>query len=98
MAYSAGNALMEKRKHKRIQYGRTVNVVTTKGERLKLEVLDYSMGGMGLVGFPELEPGHVLEFESIMTLDGEERPLDLKGEVIHVQEQFQEYSFGVCFL
>lgn len=98
MANMVGNALMEKRKHKRIQYGRTVNVVTQDGERLKLEVLDYSMGGMGLVSLIELEPGHVLEFESIMTLDGEERPLELKGEIKHVQEQFQEYSFGVCFL
>jgi len=98
MANMVGNALMEKRKHKRVQYGRTVNVVTQDGERLKLEVLDYSMGGMGLVSLSELEPGHVLEFESIMTLDGEERPLELKGEIKHVQEQFQEYSFGVCFL
>lgn len=98
MAHTVGNALMEKRKHKRIQYGRTVNVVTDSGNRLKLEVLDYSMGGMGLVSHTEFIPGNVLEFESILTLDGEERPLELKGEVIHVQEQFQEYSFGVSFL
>ena len=89
---------MEKRKHKRIQYGRTVNVVTQNGDRLRLEVLDYSMGGMGLVSKTPFETGQVLEFESIMTLDGEQRSLDLKGEIRHVQEQFQEFSFGISFL
>lgn len=98
MAQTYGNALMEKRKHKRIQYGRIVNVVTDSGDKLKLEVLDYSMGGMGLVSHVEFTPGNVLEFESIMTLDGEERPLELKGEVVHVQEQFQEYALGVSFM
>lgn len=98
MTNTIGSALMEKRKHKRIQYGRTVNVVTQSGEKLRLEVLDYSMGGMGLVSHTPFETGQVLGFESIMTLDGEERALDLKGEVMHVQEQFQEFSFGVSFL
>ena len=89
---------MEKRKHKRIQYGRIVNVKTEGGDDLKLEVLDYSMGGMGLVSNAPFEPGDLLDFESIMTLDGDVRTLELKGEVRHVQEQFQEFSFGVCFL
>ena len=89
---------MEKRKHKRIHYGRIVNVRTNQGEDLKLEVLDYSMGGMGLVSQIPFSPGDVLDFESIQTLDGDVRPLEIRGEVRHVQEQFQEYSFGVCFL
>ena len=93
-----GNALMEKRKHKRIQYGRTVNVKTQNGKQLQLEVLDYSMGGMGLVSHTPFATGDVLDFESIMTLDGEVRNLELKGEVRHVQEQFQEFAVGICFL
>ena len=98
MTQTIGNALMEKRKHKRIQYGRTVSVKTQQGKNLKLEILDYSMGGMGLVGHTHFKPGDILEFESIMTLDGDRRNLELKGEVRHIQEQFQEFSFGVCFL
>jgi len=98
MNYSSGNVLMEKRKHKRIQYGRTVNIRTQGGDKLQLEVLDYSMGGMGLVSHVPFPAGEVLDFESIMTLDGEVRTLEIKGEVRHIQEQFQEYSFGVCFL
>lgn len=89
---------MEKRKHKRIQYGRMVNVKTQQGKALQLEILDYSMGGMGLVSHTPFATGEVLDFESIMTLDGEVRNLELKGEVRHIQEQFQEFSFGVCFL
>ncbi len=89
---------MEKRKHKRIQYGRTVKVKTEAGQNYRLEVLDYSMGGMGLVSNIPFETGEVLEFESIMTLDGDERLLDLKAEIRHIQEQFQEYAFGVSFL
>lgn len=89
---------MEKRKHKRIQYGRIVNARTHEGSPLRLEVLDYSMGGMGLVSQAPFQPGDILDFESIMTLDGDVRSLELRGEVRHVQEQFQEYSLGVCFL
>lgn len=94
----SANVLLEKRKHKRIQYGRTVNVITQQGNKLQLEVLDYSMGGMGLVSHTPFATGELLDFESIMTLDGEVRYLELKGEVRHVQEQFQEFSFGVCFV
>ena len=89
---------MEKRKHKRIQYGRTVNVKTQEGVALQLDVLDYSMGGMGLVGKIPFNPGDILDFESIITLDGDKRLLDLKGEVVHTQEQFQEFAFGVSFV
>jgi len=53
---------------------------------------------MGLVGHTLFEPGEVLELASIMTLDGDVRALELKGEVKHVHEQFQEYSIGVSFL
>lgn len=98
MTHTISNSLMEKRKHKRIQYGRTVNIRTMSGIAHQLDVLDYSMGGMGLVSKVPFEPGEVLEFDSIMTLDGERRPLDLKGEVRHVQEQYQEFAFGVSFL
>lgn len=98
MTNNMGTVLMEKRKHKRIQYGRTVKVKTENGLNLRLEVLDYSMGGMGLVSHTPFETGDVLEFESIMTLAGDERPLDMKAEIRHIQPQFQEFSFGVCFL
>ena len=98
MNQTIGSALMEKRKHKRIQYGRTVNARTERGRDLKLEILDYSMGGMGLVSHTLFRPGDILEFESIMTLDGDVRTLQMKGEVCHIQEQFQEFSFGVSFL
>jgi len=98
MTDTSGNALMEKRKHKRIQYGRTVNIRTQNGNHMQLEVLDYSMGGMGLVSDKPFSTGEVLDFESILTLDGEVRTLEIKGEVRHTQERFQEYSFGVSFL
>jgi len=98
MTEITGTSSHEKRKHKRIQYGRIVNVTTESGNNLRLEVLDYSMGGMGLVSHSSFAAGDVLEFESIMTLDGDIRALELTGEVRHVQEQFQEFSFGVCFL
>jgi len=98
MSDESGNVLMEKRKHKRIQYGRTVNIKTGNGDKLQLEVLDYSMGGMGLVSIVPFAAGDVLEFESIITMDGEERVLEIKGEVRHIQEHFQEFAFGVCFI
>jgi len=98
MTQNSGNAPIEKRKHKRIQYGRRVNIKTQQGDKLQLDVLDYSMGGMCLVSHTPFSTGEVLDFESILTLKGEVRPLEIKGEVRHIQEQFQEYAFGVCFL
>lgn len=98
MARNIGTTLMEKRKHKRIQYGRTVNVKTFSGRNLQLEVLDYSMGGMGLISDTPFDTGEVLEFESIITLDGDERILELRGEIRHIQGQLQEFAFGICFL
>lgn len=98
MNLKSDNVLMEKRKHKRIQYGRTVNIKTQRGQNLQLEVLDYSMGGMGLVSNVPFQTGDILDFESIMTLDGEERTLEIKGEIRHIHQQFEEFSFGVCFL
>lgn len=92
-----GDALKEKRKHKRIAFGRLVNIRTDDGRQMQLEVLDYSMGGLGLISQEPFAPGAVLHLESILTLDGEERQLDLHGQVVHVQEQFEEYAFGVSF-
>lgn len=92
-----GDAVRDKRKHKRIEFGRLVNVRTHDGRKMQLEVLDYSMGGLGLVSKERFAPGEVLFLESIMTLDGEQRELDLNAQVVHVQEQFEEYAFGVSF-
>lgn len=92
-----GDALSEKRKHKRIAFGRLVNIRTNDGRKLQLEVLDYSMGGLGLISREPFAPGEILYLESIQTLDGDERDLDLQGQVVHVQEQFEEYAFGVSF-
>lgn len=92
-----GDALKEKRKHKRIAFGRLVNVRTHDGRQLQLEVLDYSMGGLGLISKEPFAPGELVHLESILTLDGEQRALDMQGQVVHVQEQFEEYAFGVSF-
>jgi hypothetical protein len=92
-----GDALREKRKHRRIAFGRMVNIRTDDGRSMQLEVLDYSMGGMGLISKEPFAPGDRVHLDSILTLDGEERRLELRGQVVHVQEQYEEFAFGVTF-
>jgi c-di-GMP-binding flagellar brake protein YcgR len=98
MTHEPVNTRMEERKHKRIQYVHTINVKTQSGRSLKLDVLDFSMGGMGLMSRTGFDPGDILEFLSVNVLDGNTRLLELQGEVVHCEEQFQEYVLGVCFL
>lgn len=88
---------MEKRQHQRIQFGRHAEVSSRRYEKLNVDVLDYSMGGICLVSSVPLELGDKLRFHSIETLDGDRRSLALDGEVRHIQEQLGEYSVGVCF-
>lgn len=97
MIRNTGNALMETRKYKRIQYAHVVNVKTQFGRNIELEMLDYSMGGMSLMSRTAFEQGDILDFEYLTTRDGHKRVLDLKGEVIYSQKEFGQYIFGVNF-
>lgn len=88
---------MDRRQHQRIQFGRHAEVSSSLHQKLAVDVLDYSMGGICLVCSVPLALGEKLRFHSIETLDGDTRSLALDGEVRHVQEQLGEYSVGVCF-
>lgn len=99
MTRDMGNVLKEERKHKRIQYARTINVKTRLGRNLQLEIFDYSISGMSLVSRTAFDQGDILEFESLITQGGNKRILALKGEVIHNQKESRGNTFfGVCFL
>ncbi len=89
---------MERRKHKRIKFMRKVAVRRSDGEELSLDVLDYSMGGMGLASKQAFQAGERLYLQSIMTLDGDIREMNMNAEVRYVKNQFEEYALGVQFL
>jgi hypothetical protein len=74
----------DKRKHQRIQFLRKV-VVLSNDERILLDVLDYSMGGMSVFSKTAYMVGELLYLESLTTLDGEDKPLGLQAEVRHVE-------------
>lgn len=88
---------MERRQHQRIQFGRHAEVSSSQHEKMAVDVLDYSMGGICLVSTVPLSLGEKLHFHCIETLDGDTRTLALNGEVRHIHEQLGEYSIGVCF-
>jgi len=89
---------IEKRHYKRVHYGRSIEVRTTEGVVLSLEVMDYSLGGVCLVSKTPFLVGETIELDHITALSGEQRPLGLLGEVRYVQEQYQEYTIGLQFL
>jgi len=89
---------VERRKHKRIKFMRKVAIRRDDGATLSLDVLDYSMGGMALVSKKSFNPGEKLYLESIMTLDGDFREMDMNAEVRYVKKQFEEFALGIQFV
>ncbi|MDH5407970.1 MAG: PilZ domain-containing protein, partial [Gammaproteobacteria bacterium] len=71
--------MKDKREHQRIQLLRKVLVILPDGGEASLDVLDYSMGGMSIVSQIEFSVGEQLQLKSLVTLDGEEKTLDLIG-------------------
>lgn len=88
----------ERRQHRRVNHNLSVQANTADGQSIVLDVIDYSLGGLGLVSQNPFNIGDVLEFDCLVGLDGIQRKLGLAGEVCYVQEQFQEYGVGVRFL
>ena len=89
---------MERRKHQRIRYLRRVAARSTNGDAVVMDVLDYSMGGMGLVSRKVFDQGEIIQLDTVMTLDGEQREMDIKAEVRYVKRQFEEYALGIAFV
>ena len=72
--------------------------MTPDDERMVLDVLDYSMGGMSVFSKAQFSVGDTLLLEMLTTLDGEEKPLGLHGEVKHVQDHDNNgYVIGMEF-
>lgn len=91
--------MKDKRQHQRIQFLRKVIVASPADEqRVVLDVLDYSMGGMSVFSKEIYTAGEQLFLESLTTLDGEVKPLGLAAEVRHVQEhESQGFVIGLEF-
>ena len=91
--------MKDKRQHQRIQFLRKVIISSPDNDqRLVLDVLDYSMGGMSVFSKKEFMVGEKLFLESLTSLDGEEKPLGLTGEVRHVQNhESQGFVVGLEF-
>lgn len=91
--------MKDKRQHQRIQFLRKVVVTSAvDNERLVLDVLDYSMGGMSVFSKKIYTVGDKLFLESLTTLDGDEKPLGLSAEVRHVQDhESQGFVIGLEF-
>jgi len=88
----------DKRKHQRIKFLRKVVILSSQNERIILDVLDYSMGGMSVFSQNPYVAGEVLYLESLTTLDGEDKPLGLEAEVRHVQNHENSgYVVGLEF-
>lgn len=91
--------MKDKREHQRIQFLRKVVISWPESEeKLILDVLDYSMGGISVFSKRAYPIGEKLYLESLTTLDGEEKPLGLTGEVKHVQNHdSQGFVIGMEF-
>lgn len=89
--------MKDKREHQRIQLLRKLMVNMPDGEKVMLDVLDYSMGGISVLSQKEFVVGEQLRLESLTTLDGEDKPLGLIGEVRHVRVNEQGFVVGMMF-
>ena len=89
---------MVERKHRRIEYEGSVSATAPNGDDVSLDVLDYSIGGMGVLSEIPCEQGDILKLHELVTHDGHRRPLNMDGEVIYVQRGEHLYTIGVSFL
>lgn len=91
--------MKDKRQHQRIKFLRKVLISSDQeSEHVILDVLDYSMGGMSIFSKTPYTVGCSLYLDSLMTLDGDQKPLGLNAEVKHVQEHDANgYVIGLEF-
>lgn len=88
---------VEKRKNRRILFGRPVRVTRPNGVKMSLKSLDFSMDGIALLSTEKPEIGDQLRVILNIAPSGKVKVLNVKCEVKHQQMKGSIYAIGLKF-
>ncbi len=88
---------MERRKHRRIPFARSVAVTRNDGQNFLLEAEDISLTGIRLFSKTPVDVGERLQLQFYVVPRGKAHELNVQGEVQHVELSRSGYSVGVDF-
>jgi len=89
---------MERRKHRRIPFIRSVTVMREGTESRQLEAEDISLSGIRLYSDVPVDVGEELTLQFNVVPRGESHALQMHGHVQHVELTSDGYSLGVDFV
>lgn len=89
---------MNKRKHRRAKFNRTVQLSSVDGKSSEIKAIDLSMTGIGLFSHVPRVKGELLRLKFDLIVHGKPQEISVAGEVKHIQLDDNGYNFGVRFL
>jgi len=89
--------ITEKRKHRRIPFGRPVSVSNLSGERLTMKATDFSLDGVCFSSNQPKSVGDILTVTMNIGAKGKVKVLQAKGEIVYRYYSNDEYMMGMRF-
>lgn len=89
--------ITEKRKHRRIPFGRPVSVSNFSGERLTMRATDFSLEGVCFSSNQPKSVGDILTVTMNIGAKGKVNVVQAKGEIVYRYYTNSEYLMGMRF-
>lgn len=89
--------ITEKRKHRRIPFGRPVSVSNFSGERLTMRATDFSLEGVCFSSNQPKSVGDILTVTMNIGAKGKVNVVQAKGEIVYRYYNNSEYLMGMRF-
>ncbi len=89
--------IAEKRKHRRIPFGRPVSVSDFSGEKTTMKVVDFSLEGVCFASDNPKTVGDILTVTMNIAPAGKVKVIQAKGEIVYRYYDEDEYLMGMRF-
>ncbi len=89
--------ITEKRKHRRVSFGRPVRVTDFTGEKTTMKAVDFSLDGVCFASSQPKTVGDILTVTMNIGAKGKVKILQAKGEIVYRYYSDSEYLMGMRF-
>ncbi len=89
--------ITEKRKHRRIPFGRPVSVSNFSGEKTTMKAVDFSLEGVCFASDNPKTVGDILTVTMNIAPAGKVKVIQAKGEIVYRYYDNHEYLMGMRF-
>ncbi len=89
--------ITEKRKHRRIPFGRPVSVTSFSGEKQTMKATDFSLDGVCFSSSQPKAVGDILTVTMNIGAKGKVKVIQAKGEIVYRYYNSNEYMMGMRF-